>query len=126
LGSHTLEAYSQEGLHWGPTTYAIPAGGFTWTLYMPAGTGCVKLVNNTGYTMYHWYMPVSPNGCSYASWGTDALGTYIVPSGSSFIISNVAAGYRDFEARTSGSVYYYWWLCSAYVTAGITNVWTIP
>jgi hypothetical protein len=124
IGSHTLEAYSQEGLHWGPIAYAIPAAGFTWTLSMPTGTGCVKLVNNTAYTIYHWYIQPAGNICTYGIYGSDVLGALTVSPGSSFIISNVAAGSRDFYASISGGSVY-WRSCSQYVTAGTTFTWTL-
>jgi hypothetical protein len=124
IGSHTLEAYSQEGVHWGPATYTVPVTGFIWPLGMPAGTGCVKLVNHTAITVYHWYIQPAGNICTYSVTGSDVLGALTVPPGASFIISGVNAGYLDFYATNStGAVF--WKSCTQPLSAGTTFTWNL-
>lgn len=120
VGTHTLEAWSEEGLHWSyPVT--IGAAGLTWTINMPAGTGCLKLVNNTGMTMTGFYLVGAPSGCTSSSWGSNRL-PVSVPSGRSVVFSEVHQGTYDVRADAGTGI---WRACSWSVGAGTTSTLTM-
>jgi hypothetical protein len=96
-----VSAVGIDGTSWAINAVAITAGGtFTWPLYMPAGTGCLTVVNNTTTdTINYLYDPPSPSGCTGNNWGTEQLqGAATIPPGSSFTLTNVPAGAHDLRA----------------------------
>jgi hypothetical protein len=123
VGLYDVKAVGTDGVVW--TTYgiSITAGGtYTWSLYMPLGTGCLKVMNLSIFTIGDLYVPLSPYGCTYDLWGSDQLGSQTIPPSWSFTLSNVGAGYHDLGA-VSGIVY--WTSCSTYIAAGATFTWTL-
>ena len=76
----------------------------------------LRIVNNTGYTI--WYLYVSPS--SSGSWGSDLLGNTVLPSGSEFnltvqngvsydirLIDEDGDSYTKYNRRSSGSGNWY-------------------
>jgi hypothetical protein len=124
-GSYDVKAVGGDGILWTSYGVSITAGGtFTWSLSMPAGTGCVKVANTTAQTIGWLYMPLSTLGCTSGLWGSDQLGIYSIPAYSNFTLSNVGAGYRDLRAWNLASTIY-WQTCTAYIGAGTTYTWTL-
>jgi hypothetical protein len=123
-GEYDVKAVGMDGIFW--TSYGITITGgatYTWSLYMPSGTGCLKVVNSSSYTVSELYTPSSSSGCTYNSWGIDQLGAQTIPPGYTFTLSNLGAGYHDLDAEdTVGG---YWYACDRYITAGQTHTWTL-
>ncbi|HEU4384316.1 MAG TPA: hypothetical protein VFR85_12565, partial [Anaeromyxobacteraceae bacterium] len=107
VGTYDAYAVAIDGVNW--TTYGIPitAGGdYPWgPLYMPAGTGCLTVVNESTVSIGYLYDPPSPSGCTSDLWGNEQLvGATIPPCFPpapcpAFTLSNVPAGAHDLRAR---------------------------
>ncbi len=124
-GFYDVKAVGGDGIIW--TSYGISitaSGTFTWSLYMPSGTACLKVANTTAQTMGWLYTPLSTLGCSSGIWGSDQLAASTIPAYTNFTLSNVGAGYRDLRAWNLASTLY-WQTCSAYLGAGTTYTWTL-
>jgi len=65
---------------------------------MPAGTGCLMVVNNTADTINFLFDPFSPSGCSGNNWDTEQLQGYQILPQTSFTLSNVPQGAHDLRA----------------------------
>lgn len=83
------------------------------------GVASVRVVNNSGYTIYNLY--ISPSSSS--SWGDDQLGSNVILSGYSFTVNNIPAGTYDLKATNSlgDSVYE----MGYYMGGGTSHTWTI-
>jgi hypothetical protein len=124
-GLYDVKGVGIDGVYW--TTYGISitsGATYTWSLYMPSGTGCLKVVNSSSYTIGYLYTPASPSGCTYDSWGPDQLGSQTIPPGYTFTLSNLEAGNHDIDADQLGGTIY-WSRCSTPITAGGTYTWTL-
>lgn len=128
-GTYDVWAEAGDGVYWDDYGIAIPAGTmYPFPLNMPAGTGCVKVVNSSGYDIGPLYAAATPDGCTYGTWGNDQLGGGFLARGQSFMLSIMAAGDYDLWAYdTSGTVS--WDNCDpappVTVAAGQITTWTI-
>jgi uncharacterized repeat protein (TIGR02543 family) len=131
VGTYDVSAVALDGESWITSGLAVAAGGtFTWSTYMPAGTGCLTVVNNTADTIDFLFDPPSPSGCGANSWGTERLmGTPILPN-TSFTLSRVPQGPHDLRVmgRTPIGDPVDTRLCGMGVPAGGTFTWylTLP
>ncbi|HEU4384319.1 MAG TPA: hypothetical protein VFR85_12580 [Anaeromyxobacteraceae bacterium] len=128
VGTYDAYALGIDGTYWATNGIPITMGGaFPWNLYMPAGTGCLTVVNNTptSDTIDLLYDPPSPSGCTGNNWGTERLGGVIMLPGASFTLGNVSPGAHDlrasgFTALLDPSNYV---ACGAGIQAGGTVYW---
>jgi hypothetical protein len=124
-GQYDLAAVGADGVHWEEYAITIAAGeAYSWSLYMPSGTGCLEVQNGSSYAVAALYTPPSSEGCTYDAWGDELLGGQTIPSGYAFTVSNLPAGYHDLAADAVGGLHFWEW-CDAYVTAGQTYTWTL-
>ncbi|HEU4384317.1 MAG TPA: hypothetical protein VFR85_12570 [Anaeromyxobacteraceae bacterium] len=102
VGTYDAYALGIDGTYWAINGIPITIGGtFTWGLYMPAGTGCLTVVNNTptGDTIDLLYDPPSSPSCpNNTNWGTEQLGGVVILPGASFTLGNVSPGAHDLRA----------------------------
>jgi uncharacterized repeat protein (TIGR02543 family) len=123
VGVYDVRAVALDGVSWTTSGIAVTAGGtFTWSLFMPAGTGCLTVVNNTPYTIEYLYDPLSPSGCNGNVWGTERLGGLQILPDATFTLSNVPQGAHDFWARSLTSAVDYR-VCGMGVPGGGTFTW---
>lgn len=106
VGTYDVSAVALDGESWMTSGIEVVAGGTsTWSLYMPAGTGCLTVVNNTTLdTIDLLYDPLSPSGCTGDNWGTEQLGGVILPPGTTFTLSGVPPGAHDLRAMGMSSI----------------------
>jgi hypothetical protein len=127
VGTYDLSGVAIDGMTWTTPGAVIAAGGtFTWPLYMPAGTGCITIFNNTpDETINFFFDPAAPAGCGGSNWGTEQLGGSTIPPGASFTLSNVPQGAHDLRAMgttaTGGTVDRQ--VCGMGVPSGGTFTW---
>jgi hypothetical protein len=123
VGTYDVSAGALDGLSWTSYGIAVTAGGtFTWSVYMPAGTGCLTVVNNGPHTIDYLFDPFSPMGCSSDLWGTERLGGQLILPDTSFTLSNVPQGTHDFWARSVASAVDYR-VCAMGIPPGGAFVW---
>lgn len=84
-----------------------------------SGVASVRVVNNSGYTIYYLYISPSSSG----TWGPDQHGSSVISSGYSFTVNNIPAGTYDLRAVNSlgDSVYE----MGYYMGGGTSHTWTI-
>ena len=128
-GTYDVWAEAGDGVYWDDYGIAIPAGTmYPFPLNMPAGTGCLQVVNGSAYTIAALWAPVSSYGCTSGAWGTEQLQGWTIAPGQSFTLSNMAAGY-DYDLwaeNPTGTVS--WDNCAtapAHLAAGQITTWTI-
>jgi hypothetical protein len=86
----------------------------------PTTDAALVVQNNSSYSI--WYFYLTP--CSSSSWGSDWLGSSVIPSGSSASSGDIPPGCYDMRAETEGASYY-WEDYGTYLSAGQTYTWTL-
>jgi len=98
-GNYDVSAVALDLESWTTSGITVTLGGtFTWSTFMPAGTGCLMVVNNTADTIDFLYDPPSPSGCSGNLWGTELLGGSPILPNTSLTISRIPPGAHDLRA----------------------------
>lgn len=70
----------------------------TWEVFGTAGgTASLEIINASGTDI--WYLYVSPS--SSTTWGNDLLGANIIPTGESYVLSDIPAGTYDLMVEDS-------------------------
>ena len=125
-GAYDVRAVAQDAVSWTVYGISITAGGtYTLNLNMPAGTGCLRVQNSTGVTIYTLYVTPSLLGCNNNIWGNDQLGTQTIANGSSHTVSSIPAGTYDFKADDVAIGGIVWQRCATSIVANTTYVWTL-
>ncbi|HEU4383084.1 MAG TPA: hypothetical protein VFR85_06200, partial [Anaeromyxobacteraceae bacterium] len=134
VGTYDAYALGIDFTYWAINQIPITIGGtFTWNLYMPAGTGCLTVMNNTAdETIDSLFDPPSSPMCSTnplnMNWGTERLMGATIPPATSFTLSNVPAGAHDLRVMGTttlgGSVDRI--VCGMSIPPGGTFTWFFP
>lgn len=66
----------------------------------PSSSATLRVLNASSTTVYYLY--VSP--CSSSGWGTDQLGSEVIPSGGGFTVHSIPGGCYDVRAEAQGRV----------------------
>jgi hypothetical protein len=102
-----------------PATLTITADtvvSASFTSSTVTSKGNLYIHNYSSHTIYYLY--VVQKGAS--SWGTDQLGSKIIPSGTNFTLMGITPGSYDIRAESSGRTYY-WQEFGVYIgTSGFT------
>ncbi len=130
-GSYDVMAVAADGVAWEDYGIPVVAGAtYPWPFPMPAGKGCLQVVNSSAFTVrYLWAARASSGACTYGGslWGTEQLQSWTIAPGQSFTLSNMDAGY-DYDLLAQDTTGGGWDTCQVppkYVAAGQTTIWTL-